>query len=209
IVGAVNAATSSISLFNNLPTGTVLFGFMPFGRQDQGLNLEAAVAIVDSSTTIRPSNAVLYYRSGGVYVAATGGTMTQVPDNVNSTLSGLSSSLNDLEYDPNLSAWFAYGTHAVSTTAGCNDGTPGTGLEFVKQNVATGAVTHFWASQNDLGRFTIDAHFVGTTEYISYSSTDKRCVDQPTAYKADSGQGLNQWRSMEIMVRKQSLGPPN
>lgn len=210
IVGAVNAATSSISVFNNLPSGAVLFGFMPFGLQSQGPNKAAAVAIVDTSSTIRPTAAVLYYRSGGVYVAATSGVMSQVPDDVSTTaLSGLTSSLNDLEYDPNVSTWFAYGTHAVSTTAGCNDGTPGTGNEFVKKNLVTGANANFWASQNDLGRFTIDSHFVGNVEYISYSSTDKRCVDTPMAYQADSGMGLNQWRSMEIMVRKQSLGAPN
>lgn len=206
IVAQVNAATSQLSLFNNLPIGTVLFGFMPFGQQNVFPNRTAAVAITDSSGTVRPSNAVLYYRSGGVYVAATNGIMTQVPDDVTASL-GSPASLNDLEYDPVLSAWFVYGTRGVSTTAGCNDGSPGQGVEFLKRNLATGAVTGFWGSQNNLGRFTIDAHFIGTNEYILYASTDRRCVNDSMGYQTDTG--LNQWRSMEIMVRDRALGPPN
>lgn len=81
------------------------------------------------------------------------------------------------------------------------------GQEFIKRNLATGAVTAFWGSQNDLGRFTIDAHFIGTTEYILYASTDRRCVNDAMGYQGDTG--LNKWRSMEILVRNRALGPPN
>lgn len=204
IVAAPNAATSQLIWFNNMPSGTVLFGFMPFGRADDFPNRTAAVAITDPTGIIRPQNAVLYYRSGGVYVPATNGVMTQVPDDVTASL-GFSTGMTDLEYDPVLADWFIYGTRSVSTNAGCNDGSPGQGAEFLKRNLATGAVTGFWASQNDLGRFTIDAHFIGSDEFILYSSTDRRCVNDPIGYQADTG--LGKWRSMEIMVRNRTFAP--
>jgi hypothetical protein len=202
-------ATPSLPMFNNLPAGTILFGFMRFGRlQDGGPNRTAAVAITDSSTTTRPSNAVLYYRSGGVYVAATGGTMSVLPDDQSAAL-GSPLDVHDVEWDPNAGNWFLYTRRANSLTpSGCNDGVAANGVEFVKINLATLAGTGFWASQNALGRFTIDAHFIGTDEFILYSSTDRRCISGvPAGYTTDTG--LDQWRSMEILVRNRALGAPN
>ena len=208
VLAEVNAATPSLPMFTNLPAGTILFGFMRFGRLQDGPSRIAAVAITDSSTTTRPSNAVLYYRVGSSFVPATGGTMSTLPDDQSAAL-GYPLDVHDVEWDPNVGNWFLYTRRANSlTTSGCNDGVAANGVEFVKINLATLAGTGFWPSQNALGRFTIDAHFIGSDEFILYSSTDRRCISgSPAGYTTDTG--INQWRSMEILVRNRSLGPPN
>ncbi|MDX1998224.1 MAG: hypothetical protein SF066_10940 [Thermoanaerobaculia bacterium] len=211
VVSEVNAATASLPIFQNLPVGSVLFGFMRFGVGASGgfPDRIAAVAITDSSTTTRPTAAVLYYKVGSAWVAATGGTMPSVPTNFASSLPGMSvpgGDINDLEWDPVLAKWFLYGTRGVTNpTTGCNDGAAATGGELVKVDLLASppALAGFWPSKNELGRLSADAYFLGGQEFIFYSSTDNRCATDPTY------QTTRDWFGMEVIVRNKATGAPN
>lgn len=224
LLAEVNSFTATLPIFSGIGAhGALLFGFMEFGHTcvtwdtTQGAlrciqtgfpDRLAAVFLTDTSTTVRPTSARLFFKKGNSWVPMNSdGTFPTVPDDVAGTLGDPRlSGISDVKFNPINSTWNVWGDETFdtnSTTPGCEDsGSATKGSRLVQVNLATYSRTTFWPSRNFSGRRHPLGHYVFSSacnclrEFIFYSSTDYQCYNSTVP-------------GGEIVVRRRLDGAPN
>lgn len=214
-LAAYNTSVAALPMFQGAQAlSPVLFGLMEFGSlNDSGPTRLAAVLVTDSSTTVRPSQARLYFKRGSSWIPMnTNGTFPSVPDNMRSIFGINNFAITDLKFSPVVSRWRIWGAAANSeSVVGCDDQTPG-GASLAFIDLHDNSRIDFWGSQNVLGRFTSLAHYVFSgacncmREFIFYTSVDQACYNHPQWHQYT---GIERWRGMETAVRRWLDGPPD
>lgn len=228
LLAEVNTATQNLPIFSGINTmGALMFGFMEFGHicvawdttqsppvctQPGFPSRLAAVFLTDTSTTVRPTSARLYFKKGSSWIPMNAdGTFPTVPDDFASTL-GIYS-MSDVKFNPINSTWNVWTEEYIptddATMPGCADPfSPGQGSRLAFVNLTTYAKTFFWTSRNSSGRTSPLAHYVFAPacnclrEFIFYSSTDYVCYKMPAEWAQLP-------RGEEVVVRRTLDGPPN
>jgi hypothetical protein len=234
VVAEVNSTMANLPIFSGIAAqGAVLFGFMEFGHICQAWDTSqsppvctqvgfpsrlAAVYITDSSTTVRPTAARLYFKKGSSWIPMNAnGTFPNVPDDYAGVLNV--SSISDIKFNPINSTWNLWTDEwfpVDSTTPGCehtelnpnSKSNPNFGARLVRVNLSSYGKTTFWPSRNEVGRNNALAHYVFAPacnclrEFIFYTSTDHVCYNYPSRYDGS----LRGW---EVVVRRWLDGAPS
>jgi hypothetical protein len=248
ILAAYDSSVPSLPMFSGIGDhNPVLWGFLKFGPICQsddshwkipsgpltcvknapkcadsvGPYRLAAVFVTDTSSTVRPSQARLWFKVGSSWMPMNGdGTFPTVPDDQFSVL-GPFMKVSDIEKGTD-NHWYVWGSNTnTESSVGCDEGAYDPGLDsngngtplgggFTRIALDSLSRLDLWNSQNFYGRRAPIVHQVHAPacncmrEFVFYTSSDRACYAENAAWHS---RGTALYGS-EVLVRRLLDGPP-